>query len=71
MKDPSLLTLQQTREFYNQFGAKQDSQSFYERPAIDELIAHSNFSEAHSVFEFGCGTGRFADELLSGPLPIG
>jgi len=32
-------------------------------------IAHSNFSEAHSVFEFGCGTGRFANELLSGPLP--
>ncbi len=69
MKDPSLFTPKQIREFYNQFGAKQDSQLFYERPAIDELIAHSNFPEAHSVFEFGCGTGRFANELLSGPLP--
>ncbi|MCH8125647.1 class I SAM-dependent methyltransferase [candidate division KSB1 bacterium] len=69
MKDSHLLTPQQTREFYNKFGIKQDSQRFYEQTAIDDLIAHSNFIECHSIFEFGCGTGRFAQELLSGCLP--
>lgn len=66
---PTLLTPQQTREFYNKFGAKQDSQQFYERPVVEDLIAHSAFSDAFSVFEFGCGTGRFAKELLSSILP--
>jgi hypothetical protein len=33
------------------------------------LIAHVGFGEAHAVFEFGCGTARFAEELLADHLP--
>ncbi len=50
-------------------GRGQDSQAFYEDRATDEIIAHSRLDAAHSVFEFGCGTGRFAEELLARRLP--
>lgn len=52
------------RAYYDRFGKKQDSQGFYEDPALDELIAHASFQDARSVFEFGCGTGKFAARLL-------
>ncbi len=32
---------------------------------MDELIEHGHFEQAHRVFEFGCGTGRLAEQLLS------
>jgi ubiquinone/menaquinone biosynthesis C-methylase UbiE len=64
-----VLTRAQARAFYDRFGAKQDSQSFYEDPALDDLIAHADFGRARGVFELACGTGRLADRLLSGPLP--
>jgi ubiquinone/menaquinone biosynthesis C-methylase UbiE len=60
-----VLTQTEARAFYDRFGAKQDAQAFYEDPAIDALIAHAGFGEARGVFECGCGTGRFAAELLS------
>ena len=63
------LSLEEARAYYDSFGAKQDSQTFYEGPAIKKLIAKGNFDRASSVFEFGCGTGRFARELLSEHLP--
>ncbi|MGD8402423.1 MAG: class I SAM-dependent methyltransferase [Anaerolineales bacterium] len=63
------LTLEEAKAYYDSFGAKQDSQTFYEGPAIKELIANSHFDQASSVFEFGCGTGRFAQELLREHLP--
>ncbi len=63
------LTPAQARAFYDRFGALQDSQAFYEDRALDELVAYSAFDEAHSVFEFGCGTGRFAARLLASCLP--
>ena len=59
------LTLEEAKAYYNDFGAKQDSQTFYEGPAIKKLITNSNFDRAVSVFEFGCGTGRFASELIN------
>jgi ubiquinone/menaquinone biosynthesis C-methylase UbiE len=59
----------EVQTFYDRFGKKQDAQSFYEDPALDDLIAHASFSEAKKVFEFGCGTGRFAARLLSEYLP--
>ena len=59
------LTLDEAKAYYDDFGAKQDSQIFYEGPAIKKLIANSHFDQASSVFEFGCGTGRFAQELFS------
>ncbi|MFQ5937104.1 MAG: class I SAM-dependent methyltransferase [Acidiferrobacterales bacterium] len=33
------------------------------------MIRHSDFERARSVFEFGCGTGRFAEILLHHHLP--
>jgi len=56
------------RTFYDRFGKRQDTQSFYEDPALDDLIAHAHFAEAGKIFEFGCGTGRFAGRLVSEQL---
>jgi ubiquinone/menaquinone biosynthesis C-methylase UbiE len=55
--------------YYDQFGKKQDSQGFYEDPALDDLIAQADFQDAQSVFEFGCGTGKLAARLLEKHLP--
>jgi SAM-dependent methyltransferase len=63
------LTAAEVRSFYDRFGKKQDSQGFYEDAALEVLLAHARFEEAGHVFEFGCGTGRFARRLLEGPLP--
>ena len=59
------LTRTQAKNFYDHFGIKQDSQAFYEDAALDDLIAHGAFEQAGTVFEIGCGTGRFASRLLS------
>jgi ubiquinone/menaquinone biosynthesis C-methylase UbiE len=63
------LTLEEAKAYYDSFGAKQDSQTFYEGPAIKRLITNGHFDEAVSVFEFGCGTGRLAQELIDEHLP--
>jgi len=55
--------------YYDRFGKKQDSQGFYEDPALDELVAHAGFDGSRYVFEFGCGTGKFAARLLETQLP--
>ena len=60
-----VLTRFQARAFYDRFGKKQDTQAFYEDAALDDLIAHAAFEQAKKVFEFGCGTGRFASRLLA------
>lgn len=57
------------RAYYDRFGKKQDSQGFYEDPALHDLVAHANFKGALRVFEFGCGTGKFAARLLEKHLP--
>ncbi|MEJ2439832.1 MAG: class I SAM-dependent methyltransferase [Gammaproteobacteria bacterium] len=64
-----VLTPAQARKFYDRFGSKQDTQAFYEDVALDTLIAHADLAKANAVFEFGCGTGRFAVKLLSEYLP--
>lgn len=58
----------EARDFYNKFGKKQDWQSFYEDPAIKQLELYSEFQSAQAIFEFGCGTGRFAEKLFSSVL---
>ena len=68
-KDPRMLTHQQATTFYNHLGAKQDWQAFFEALATRELIAHASFETAQAVFEFGCGTGAFAELVLSHHLP--
>jgi len=64
-----MLNREQVKSFYNRFGNKQDWQRFYEGPAIRDLLAHGGFEKANAVFELGCGTGRFAAELLGCYLP--
>ena len=63
------LDLWQVVEFYDQFGSKQDKQKYYEDIALADLLEHASFDTAQSVAEFGCGTGRFAEELLAWRLP--
>lgn len=65
----SVLTASQARKYYNRFGKWQDTQGFYEDPALDELVVHAGFEKASRVLEFGCGTGKFAGRLLARHLP--
>jgi ubiquinone/menaquinone biosynthesis C-methylase UbiE len=60
----TVLNASEAQAYYDHFGRKQDSQGFYEDPALDELIAHADFQSAEALFEFGCGTGKFAMRLL-------
>jgi ubiquinone/menaquinone biosynthesis C-methylase UbiE len=64
-----VLSQKAAQAYYDRFGKKQDSQSFYENPALDDLIAHAGFQDIQSVFEFGCGTGKLATRLLENHLP--
>ena len=63
------LTASEAERYYNRFGKKQDSQGFYEDPALNDVIAHASFQDAERVFEFGCGTGKVASRLLIDHLP--
>lgn len=65
----SFLSPQSSRRFYDFIGKMEDSQAFYEDPALDILVREGNFATAASVFEFGCGTGRLAERLLHQALP--
>ena len=62
------LTHDEAREFYDEFGAKQDDQGWYEDVATAMLVSQADLSQAKKVLEFGCGTGRFALTLLSDHL---
>lgn len=59
-----MLSYEEARRVYDRIGAGQDTQAFYEDAATDDLIRHGEFESAGAVFEFGCGTGRFAEKLL-------
>jgi ubiquinone/menaquinone biosynthesis C-methylase UbiE len=63
------LSPEAAKRFYDRFGSRQDWQAFFESRAVSELIAHAAFESAHSVFEFGCGTGALAARLLQHQLP--
>lgn len=62
------LTHEEARSVYNRVGSFQDTQGFYEDVATQDLIRHADFPSATSVFELGCGTGRFARGLLMNHL---
>ncbi|NCP88411.1 hypothetical protein GW781_00785 [bacterium] len=51
--------------FYDQLGAKQNHQGYYEDVALEDLLKHTRFDSANAVVEFGCGTGGFAEQLLT------
>src|SRR5260370_6021801 len=59
---------EQAQAFYNRMGIKQDWQAFYEAKATHDLVTHASFETAQAVFEFGCGTGAFAEHLLAAHL---
>ena len=65
----TVLSHQGARRAYDRIGALQDSQAFYEDRATNALLLHGDFSSAENVFEFGCGTGRFALRLFTEFLP--
>jgi len=62
-------TIEEVQQFYDRVGSKHDSQALYEDPAILKLLQNGQFREAHAVFEFGVGTGRLAERLLTDYLP--
>lgn len=64
MNQVRTLARQDVRRFYDRFGSKQDGQRFYEDAAIADLFEHLDLGNAKSVYEFGCGTGRVAEEML-------
>ena len=61
---PRRLSHSQVVDFYNRFGKKQDQQRHYEDIALKELTRFGKFEEAKAIAEFGCGTARFALEML-------
>jgi SAM-dependent methyltransferase len=63
------LTRTEARAVYDRIGKWQDTQAFYEAPALDALIAHGDFEAARTVLEVGCGTGRLAERLLRTRCP--
>ncbi len=50
---------------YNRIGRLQDTQVVFEAPALARLSADGRLSESNCVVEIGCGTGRFARNLLT------
>jgi ubiquinone/menaquinone biosynthesis C-methylase UbiE len=64
-----VLSHEEARRFYDRLGARQDWQRFFENPATRDMVRHAECSSALSVVEFGCGTGRLAEELLEHHLP--
>ncbi len=63
------LSTEQAKKYYDNFGAKQDSQGFYENKPIHILFKEGEFEKAQKIFEFGCGTGKKASELLDHIVP--
>ncbi len=64
-----VLSHEEAKAFYDQFGPKQDLQRIYEDPAIEVLLEYASFQTACAVVELGCGTGRLAARLLEELLP--
>jgi ubiquinone/menaquinone biosynthesis C-methylase UbiE len=52
------------RRLYDRLGRLQDTQGFYEQRALGRLAAAVRLGDSQRVFELGCGTGRWAAELL-------
>jgi ubiquinone/menaquinone biosynthesis C-methylase UbiE len=64
-----MLSHKQAEHFYDCMAAMQDAQYFIERPALADLVANLELAGAERWIEFGCGTGRFVEELFVRYLP--
>ena len=67
--DETVVTHEQARRIYDLIGRGQDTRPLSERRALHELARRCAFEKATAVVEFGCGTGRYAAELLRTRLP--
>jgi len=65
----TVLSHEEASRAYDRIGSLQDTQAFYEDPAVRRLVEHGEFGAARHVFELGCGTGRLAHRLLDEQLP--
>ena len=59
-----MLSRDQAARYYDRYAAKQDGASYENRP-LSKLLGHADFGAAQTVFELGCGTGRFAEKVLN------
>ena len=66
-----LLERDEIVNLYNRFGAKQDSQGWYEDEPLAEMKRHMDFASANSILELGAGTGRLAHEVVTELAPAG
>ncbi|WP_231983567.1 class I SAM-dependent methyltransferase [Mycobacterium sp. E2733] len=57
--------MDQARSVYDRIGRMQDWQGFYEDATTERLVAEAALAGDQTIFEFGCGTGRFAAHLLA------
>ncbi len=64
-----MLTVNEIKQLYDRLGARQDRSAYYADAAVAELVAPAQFAHAQRVFEFGCGTGRVAAQVLAAHLP--
>ncbi len=62
-----ILSLSEVKSFYNNHGLKQDRAKF-EEAAFKVILAEMQLGSAESLFEFGCGTGRVAVQMLESYL---
>lgn len=62
------ITWKEARDFYDKLGPHEDLESSFQDRVFDRLVAEARFGEARSVFELGCGTGRFAKRLFEQEL---
>ncbi len=58
------------KKFYDRFGERQDRSTLYEDLPIKLLIENSEFEDADSILEFGCGTGRLAERLMTDHISL-
>lgn len=56
------------RRFYDRIGRLQDTQRFYEDPAVRRLVALGDFAISRAVIEVACGTGHLAADLVADVL---
>jgi len=66
-----LLTRDEIISVYDRFGAKQDTQGWYEDEPLAEMKRQMHFETADSVLELGMGTGRLAHEIVTELTPPG
>ena len=64
------LNAERARRAYDRIGRLQDTQAFYEHAVTRRLAELGRFEEARWAFELGCGTGRFAAQLLRDRLAV-